>query len=843
MTQEPVSPTGPEDNPILRLSPPEVIAPNLDPRLQGLISGIRPPEPLPGAKGVLPLAAPPPPPPPQAYPVDVLAKLHDPVQPVPGLNIVRTIGQIVTGTVSTHEILQVRSHPNVWSLKLANRLYRTLEYSVPDIEATPTHLAAVLPPDMAAPDGSSVIIGIIDEGCDFNHRNFRNADGTSRILYLWNQSGWSEDGGPAPVGYGVEYGQTQINLALDSPDPYNTLGYQPGEKSHGTHVMDIAAGNGRATDWPGVAPDAHLIFVDIASGDWSGEAFFGNSRRLLEAADYIFAKAAELGKPAVINISMGTHGGPHDGTSLLEQGLDTLLRNQVGRAIVISAGNSYDVDGHASGAVDAAGTRTLTWHVPDQDETDNELEVWYSGAAELAVTLITPWSLRLGPVPLGATRHIDPESGSTLGYIAHRQRDPNNGENNIAIYLSRMLPPGNWAVELSNRSSEPVPFDAYIERDDQEWTYQSRFAPADADSQRTIGSISGGELPIAVGSYCAGLPGKAISKFSSAGPTRSGRRKPEVSAPGSATHDTEILAAASLTQGTVPKSGTSMAAPHVTGAVALLMQAAGRPLSIQEIREALIATARLDPPPGDQWHPQYGFGRISGAAAVLGQLTGNRAATPLPKDAPYATRLSTSMLAYVVHVPVADDGEGAGDIIIVDDDAKGPLSTALSGDDQAGVPIGPTRQLEFGDVVVILGGPTYADGMIWWEASREASPDREWVSEGDNEKYYLAPLRSRVICSDLLPSRVALYDLVAVIPDAPGVAKLYAAPAINARCSVIEAGQVFRVIGGPACMGSHIFWQVEGATGFNWLGIGWLVECDQTTYWLAPIWHGGDGKG
>ncbi len=242
------------------------------------------------------------------------------------------------------------------------------------------------------------------------------------------------------------------------------------------------------------------------------------------------------------------------------------------------------------------------------------------------------------------------------------------------------------------------------------------------------------------------------------------------------------------------------------------MQAAGRPLSIHEIREALIATARRDPPPGDAWHPRYGYGRISGAAAVLGLLTGDLTPTPLPKDAPYVTRLSTGMLAYVVHIPVADDGEGEGDIII-DDNAKGSLSTPLPGDDQAGVPIGPTGQLELGDVVDILGGPTYADGMIWWEVSREASPDRVWVSEGDNEKYYLAPLRSRLICSDLLPSRVAQYDLVTIADDAPATAKLYSAPSISALSTPIEAYQRFQVIGGPACMGESRFLAGSGRRG------------------------------
>ena len=372
--------------------------------------------------------------------------------------MVRTIGQIATGTVLTHDILQVRSHPNVSSLKLANRLYPALEFSVPDIEATPAQLAAVLPSNVASPDGAGVIVGIIDYGCDFNHRNFRHANGASRILYLWNQVGWSDDGGPAPFGYGIEYRQTQIDQALKSPSPYNALGYLPGRRATAPMSWISPRATVEPPDGQGWRPTLTSFLSTSPMATWSGEAFFGNSRRLLEAVDYIFLKAAELGKPAVINISLGTHGGPHDGTSLLEEGLDTLLRDQTGRAIVISAGNSWDDNCHASGAVEAGSPRTVTWHIPDQDVTENELEIWYPGVAELSLTLITPWGLRLGPVPPGAMRHIDSESGPALGYIAHRQRDPNNGENDIDIFLSPMLPAGDWAVETQHtKQRRPSP--------------------------------------------------------------------------------------------------------------------------------------------------------------------------------------------------------------------------------------------------------------------------------------------------------------------------------------------------------------------------------------------------
>jgi len=393
--------------------------------------------------------------------------------------------------------------------------------------------------------------------------------------------------------------------------------------------MDIAAGNGRANGVPGVAPGADLIFVQVAADDFQETESFGNSRRLLEAVKYVFDKATALGRPCVVNLSLGTHGGPHDGSTLVEQGFDTLLEAP-NRAIVISAGNSFLRGGHASGQIVAGAARGLNWQIGRSqpvtgalvDPTPNELEVWYPGNRELALSLVTPSGQTLGPTPLGTTRNIV-SGNSVVGLIVHRQRDPNNGDNQIDILLNNRLPLGHWTVELSATGTDSVPFHAWIERDD---SGQSSFSQTDNDSTHTLGSISCGDHTIVVGSYDARHPNHPLSGFSSEGPTRDGKEKPDVSAPGQ-----DIEAAWSLTHDrTTIKSGTSMAAPHVTGLIALLLQAGGAPFNIFQIRDAVISTARNNPPSSGGWDSRYGNGRVDAAGAVATQFS----VTPLTTAGP-----------------------------------------------------------------------------------------------------------------------------------------------------------------------------------------------------------------
>lgn len=517
---------------------------------------------------------------------------------------------IVTARIPVLRIEYVRRQPFVKSLKAAQKLRRTLAATTAETQAKP----ARLPAGHGTNGGKGVVTGIIDYGCDFAHQNFLDAKGKTRVEKIWDQGGTAAN---SPLNYGTLYGRAAINAALVKADPYTALGYgpDPSEPAHGTHVMDIAAGNGRGTKAPGMAPAADLIFVEMNDEDvpWRGTAAvghsFGDSVRLLDAIAFIFDQAGD--RPCVINISLGTNGGPHDGTTLVEQGIDRLVQQRDNRAVVIAASNSYADGIHLAGQVGTGGTFDVQWRIDGQDHTENELELWYPGGRKLTCELIRPNGENLGRIGAGEAGSIKNAQGAVTAFLTNRQGDPNNRDNVIGVWLKPGQDHGIWTLRLTGDPSSATDFHAWIERDD---NGQSAFVDQ-SDPSHTIGSISCGNQSIVVASYDAHKAKVPLSYFSSEGPTRDGRQKPEVSAPGHA-----VLAAKSRSRtGVTEMSGTSMAAPATTGMIALLLAAAhkrGVKLGIAQIRKLVIDSARPNPPPAGAWHSRYGFGRISAAGAI-----------------------------------------------------------------------------------------------------------------------------------------------------------------------------------------------------------------------------------
>ncbi len=518
---------------------------------------------------------------------------------------------IVTARIPVSRIEVVRARPFVKSMNAARRLSPTLAATTQEILALPE----LLPSGAKRKTGKGAIVGIVDIGCDFAHRNFMTSTGKTRLHTIWDQ--WGSGGGVAGgVTYGSVYNSAQINSAITKTDPYTALGYgpEPVGAAHGTHVMDIAAGNGRGSGVRGVAPDAGLIFVEVANSDipWEGPETvgknFGDSVQLLEAMKFVFDEAGSA--PCAINVSLGTNGGPHDGSSLVEQGIDRLITQEKNRAVVIAASNSFADGIHAAGTVPKTGTLDLPWIVAAGDWTDNELELWYAGSSRLSVEILQPNGTSVGMVPPGESGTVT-KSGKVILFAANRLNDPNNGDNMIGVYLHPNASSGKWKLRLKSLSNEEVGFHAWVERDD---AGQSTFQEPH-DNSRTLGSISCGHHSIVVGSYDAHKPDRPLSWFSSSGPTRDGREKPEVSAPGHA-----VMAAKSRSKtGVTSMSGTSMAAPAATGAIALMLaeaKARNKSLSVAEIRQALISTAQRTPPAGTVWESRYGAGRVSAKGLI-----------------------------------------------------------------------------------------------------------------------------------------------------------------------------------------------------------------------------------
>jgi hypothetical protein len=514
-------------------------------------------------------------------------------------------GVLVTGRIPVMDAEAVRQHPAVLSLKASQPVHPTLANTLPAMDIGTLDAAAT-------GGGAGVVIGIVDSGGDFAHKNFLQANGKTRLLALWQQ------GAPAnaasPLGYGRLFTAADINKALKKSDPYAALGYDPGigtagsPGSHGTHVMDIAGGNGRGSGLPGVAPEADLIFVEMAARDiaWGGHQSvfqnFGDSVQMLEAVKFIFEAAGD--RPCVVNLSLGTNGGPHDGSSLVEQGMDALVAQRSNRAIVLAAGNAQRDDVHTMGTV--AADESLDVEIETVNGIGGEFELWYPGDGRLRADLLGPDGTVLASVGPGENFPLG-SNGQIAAFLSSRITDPNNKDNVIGIWLAPGWPDGLVKVRLTALTPASITFHAWLERQDRG---QASFtAPV---KSHLLGSLSTGRRTIVVGAYDAAKTGHPPASFSSAGPTRDGRPKPEVSAPGA-----QVRAAQSRTRdGVVKKSGTSMAAPAVTGLIALMLAQArrqGKDLSADDIRARLKAGVKPGTGPAG-WDPQLGDGRASAAA-------------------------------------------------------------------------------------------------------------------------------------------------------------------------------------------------------------------------------------
>lgn len=548
--------------------------------------------------------------------VEAIIRVQRPHVDVTGVRLVARFGPVATCRLRRETILRTWRDDNVVSLKAARSLGPEPLWESDGVGNYP--LRAVdgdrrRPLDVAL-TGAGIVVGVVDWGCDFDHPNFKHGDGSTRLLGMWDQRGPANDACPQPYAYGSFYSSTQIDAALRSSEPYAALNYHPasadrdGRGAHGTHVMDIAAGNGQAGGPVGVAPRADLVFVHLAERGTRGLANLGDSARILEAVDFITRMAR--GQPWVINLSVGRCGGPHDGSTLVELALDYAARAAPGRFIVQSAGNYFDRSIHASGRLEPGATRTLTFVTDRADRTPNELEVWYPRRDELAVTLESPAGIRSPAVPLGHECDVV-AGGDIVGRLYHRRGDPNNGDNHADVFLSPAAPAGAWNVALRAVRVNDGVFHAWLERDEACGPCQARFVPDDADRGATTGTIANGREPFVVGAYDAHSSTREVAPFSSAGPTRDDRPKPDCVAPG-----VEVLAARSAPQASARspglltrRTGTSMAAPHVTGAVALCLEAAGRLLSSVEIR-ALLERSLKSAPPGSTHSTRLGGGYL-----------------------------------------------------------------------------------------------------------------------------------------------------------------------------------------------------------------------------------------
>ncbi|HSJ89603.1 MAG TPA: S8 family serine peptidase [Anaerolineales bacterium] len=576
-------------------------------------------------------------------------------------------GRIISGRVRVERLLELDQL--CVRMQTGRPVATALDQSLPAIKADRNTLHTA---GLRGLDGTGVIIGIVDSGCDFYHPNFKEGRKT-RLLYLWDQNG---SGGAYPDNYhyGIEYSASLINTALQERTrcaAYEKLGYEPMENAHGTHVMDIAAGSsrpdhddqGNVIQYLGVAPKADLIFVDLRNpakkqnltaeelaAEQSGT--LGSSIDLVNAVQYIFEKADEAGKPAVVNLSLAGNGGGHNGTSLVETQLDALLstlRSRHGHAIVIAAGNDYAHRLHTTGEVLPGAPASIKWRIPKlratpQLDLRQEMEIWYPAGTHLKpsalkIEVLDPHGNLVAGTVCAFGGHAKSPENTPIWTIQNGRASPaiDRDNNQIEILVDNhheQFQQGEWTFRISHdehisANNSAIPFHAWIENthqnatpigaaNDVEWGFTQNI-----ECHSTINGIGNGRLPLVIGScgynehtdkYTS-----SGSTYSSAGPSLNPLcpHKPELHAPGDAISSACAVSGARRDA----KQGTSMAAPHVAGVIALMFQRAkqlGRPepLTMQQIRDILIETASDK----HDYDPQTGFGRVD-ACAALNKLT------------------------------------------------------------------------------------------------------------------------------------------------------------------------------------------------------------------------------
>jgi subtilisin family serine protease len=501
--------------------------------------------------------------------------------------------------------------------------------------------------------GEGVIVGIVDTGIDFTHEDFQRADWSTRILYLWDQE---DNLGPAPGqdvlanGYGTEWTSQDIDNSSASVRARDKAG-------HGTRVAGVAAGNGRASDleerrytYAGMAPEADLIVVGLKA--------LVTDTEIVDAVSYVFRRAEMLGKPAVVNLSLGTHFGPHDGTSSLEQALNGLAGE--GRLLVAAAGNDGDDSIHAELHVPPFGSDSATVAVDAPAGVAVELlsvDAYCRRPDSLAVTVVSPAGKRFGPYHLGDEEDPGVLTGEGTLALVYQDVDPVGDNIEILLDLSDYNPSGSgavpppakglWRVVFTDLNGAPAggEVDLWIPQR-YPGSAQTHWRGHGYDPTEEVASPGTAQRVITVGSFnskqcwtnpsderqCTTAPGAVsqvgqITFFSSRGPTRDGRPKPEVCAPGfvvtsAVSHQMDpTLAALGLAQTMDPDgqhavfAGTSIAAPHVTGALALLLET--MPTITPEVAiTRLRSSVRTDTFTGPGWSGAGGFGKLDVARLV-----------------------------------------------------------------------------------------------------------------------------------------------------------------------------------------------------------------------------------
>ncbi|NEN22881.1 S8 family serine peptidase [Cryomorpha ignava] len=515
----------------------------------------------------------------------------------------------------------------------------------------PVHLGASPLPQAYL--GDDVIMGFIDTGIELAHPDFQNEDGTTRVIALWDQTQGETIPFrvPQPYGYGQEWNSEDINLEISGHDD------QASFYGHGSTVVGVGAGNGNATgQFAGVAPNADIIMIssDFNHPNWSAT--------VADAIDFIFAKAEALGKPAVVNLSLGDYFGSHDGLDASTLFTDQLLEASPGRAIVAAAGNSGNLGNyHLAYDIPEVDT-TFTWFKYNSSAQAVYFELWAdtvdfnSTSFAIGADLTVPaFSFKGYSGWRTATENVNTIITDTIFYqeamlgIVDTWIGLRGAQYQIQVqvtqpfsnqYLWRFATTGGGKFDCWSHA--PFGTSEIVQTNlPDAGTYPAMVHYKLPDNKKTIvNSWVCSDKVITVGNYVnrnswinylgeetvvSSTPG-AISINCSRGPTRDNRQKPDIAASGDHTLSAGRIATLNSWININPEKvaqdgmhyingGTSLASPVVAG-VAGLYFSRDSAASWLEVKNAIIDNALADMFTGILPGNQFGYGKVDAFATL-----------------------------------------------------------------------------------------------------------------------------------------------------------------------------------------------------------------------------------
>lgn len=459
--------------------------------------------------------------------------------------------------------------------------------------------------------GKDVIVGVIDSGLDIFNEDFKLSSGISKVLYLWDQT---VDSVNSQLGFGVEYDRNQISSG--NYPIYDEIG-------HGTHVAGIVSGMGRLSlgKYSGIATGADLVVVktDFSTGG------------ILSGIEYVLSKAKKFGKPCVVNLSLGNVIGSHDGKDIESEIVRSMLDEygRKGNVIVVAGGNSGSFNQHYSNTISSL-TRNIIFKVSNLSSGIGYVitDFWIPGGTIFEYRITTPSGYTLGwnlvsSLTSPITNSTNFSDGSVL-VVATSNRY--NSDINLQIVVLGSVKDGNWTVSLRT-TGQTVLVHSWIDFSENIFSYF-----VNGDNSYTLNSFIPIDDVIVVSAYTtknmftsrigqvvfSQLTNDNISFFSSRGPTRDGRQKPDISAPGAvilAPMSSKAMYSLSEIDATytnyVGEMGTSMSAPVVSGIVALLL-GINPEFTTRDILDYLKTYSEVSiyDANGKDWDEAWGWGKV-----------------------------------------------------------------------------------------------------------------------------------------------------------------------------------------------------------------------------------------